>query len=50
MGAKVVRETVSLPAPAPLPKEPEKKWDELTPEEREALMKKIAEDRGYVKK
>jgi hypothetical protein len=50
MGAKVVRETVTTPAPAPVAKVPEKTWDELTPEEREALMKRIAEERGYVKK
>lgn len=51
MGAKVVREKIVDLAPAPLPKPPpEKTWDELSPEEREALMKKIAEDRGYVKR
>lgn len=50
MGAKVVREAVTTPAPAPVRKEPEKTWEELTPEEREALMKKLAEDRGYVKR
>jgi len=50
MAARVVREKVTTMAPAPLPLTPEKTWDELSSEEREALMRKIAEDRGYVKR
>lgn len=51
MPAKVIRETVIQPAPAPIQTPtPEQKWDDLTAEEREALIKKIAEDRGYVKR
>ena len=40
MSARVVREKVVTMAPAPLAKPAEKTWDELTIEEREALMKK----------
>lgn len=51
MAAKVVRQRVTDIAPAPMPRPaPEKRWDDLTAEEREALMKQIAEDRGYVKR
>lgn len=52
MPAPVVREEVQVshfdarPASPP----PEKTWEELTSEEREALMKRLAEERGYVKR
>lgn len=49
MSARTVREKVTASDFEAVPK-PEKTWEELTPEEREALIKKLAEERGYVKK
>lgn len=52
MPARVTRERRE-PTPAELQRyvaPPQKTWEELTPEEREEMMKKIAEERGYVKK